>query len=113
MKKLFLAALIGIVGLASCSKDDPDNQTQKFRAGAGSIWTGAKYLVLSESPVSKSTGAPSDVFKVDENGNRRLLSYSISRMITTGHSQQSPHRCESRTAKDFQEPRRRTIYVIP
>lgn len=31
MKKLFLAVLIGIVGLASCSKDDPDNQTQNLR----------------------------------------------------------------------------------
>ena len=31
MKKLFLAVLIGIVGLASRSKDDPGNQTQNLR----------------------------------------------------------------------------------
>ena len=65
MKKLFLAVLIGIMG---CSKDDPGNQTQNLRWSRVDL-TGAKYLVLSESPVSKSTGAPSDVFKVDENGN--------------------------------------------
>ena len=66
MKKLFLAVLIGIMGLASCSKDDPGNQTQNLRWSQVDL-TGAKYLVLSENPVSKSTGAPSDVFKVDEN----------------------------------------------
>ena len=65
MKKLYLAVLIGIMG---CSKDDPGNQTQNLRWSRVDL-TGAKYLVLSESPVSKSTGAPSDVFKVDENGN--------------------------------------------
>ena len=55
MKKLFLAVLIGIVGLASRSKDDPGNQTQNLRWSRVDL-TGAKYLVLSESPISKSTG---------------------------------------------------------
>ncbi|WP_145996571.1 hypothetical protein [Alistipes sp. cv1] len=68
MKRLFLILLFGGSLLSSCSKDDPGNQTQNLRWSRVDL-TGAKYLVLSESPVSKSTGAPSDVFKVDENGN--------------------------------------------
>ena len=87
MKKLFLAVLIGIVGLASCSKDDPDNQTQNLRWSRVDL-TGAKYLVLSESPVSKSTGAPSDVFKVDENGNMTAVVFYFT-YDNNGNSQQA------------------------
>ena len=87
MKKLFLAVLIGIVGLASCSKDDPDNQTQNLR-WSRVVLTGAKYLVLSESPVSKSTVAPSDVFKVDENGNMTAVVFYFT-YDNNGNSQQA------------------------
>lgn len=87
MKKLFLAVLIGIVGLVSCSKDDPGNQTQNLRWSRVDL-TGAKYLVLSESPVSKSTGAPSDVFKVDENGNMTAVVFYFT-YDNNGNSQQA------------------------
>lgn len=87
MKKLFLAVLIGIMGLASCSKDDPGNQTQNLRWSRVDL-TGAKYLVLSESPVSKSTGAPSDVFKVDENGNMTAVVFYFT-YDNNGNSQQA------------------------
>ena len=84
MKKLFLAVLIGIMG---CSKDDPGNQTQNLRWSRVDL-TGAKYLVLSESPVSKSTGAPSDVFKVDENGNMTAVVFYFT-YDNNGNSQQA------------------------
>lgn len=87
MKKLFLAVLIGIMGLASCSKDDPGNQTQNLRWSQVDL-TGAKYLVLSENPVSKSTGAPSDVFKVDENGNMTAVVFYFT-YDNNGNSQQA------------------------
>lgn len=87
MKKLFLAVLIGIMGLASCSKDDPGNQTQNLRWSRVDL-TGAKYLVLSESPISKSTGAPSDVFKVDENGNMTAVVFYFT-YDNNGNSQQA------------------------
>ena len=87
MKKLFLAVLIGTMGLASCSKDDPGNQTQNLRWSRVDL-TGAKYLVLSENPVSKSTGAPSDVFKVDENGNMTAVVFYFT-YDNNGNSQQA------------------------
>lgn len=45
-------------------------------------------MVLSENPVSKSTGAPSDVFKVDENGNMTAVVFYFT-YDNNGNSQQA------------------------
>lgn len=87
MKRLFLILLFGGSLLSSCSKDDPGNQTQNLRWSRVDL-TGAKYLVLSESPVSKSTGVPSDVFKVDENGNMTAVVFYFT-YDNNGNSQQA------------------------
>lgn len=87
MKKLLFSLLLGGLLLLSCAKDDPGDQTQNLRWSRIDL-TGAKYLALSESSVSKSTGAPSDVFKVDENGNMTAVVFYFT-YDNSGNNQQA------------------------